>query len=703
MTRLLLLTLALFSTAVSAQSWEWLNPTPNGNSLSDIEAIGGGTYYVAGDAGTFAVLNSGATELSLRTRFASSSDAYLAFADPNAGWVATGDGNIYRTTDAGQSWGLQYESDRFAFFDASATDAQAAWAVGNASFTDRLVVRTADGGQTWAQVDYPRRDGAAFDGAFYIRAFDAQTAVVVDYSNTVYRTTNGGTTWDSTHVSVVPAAGYYEGAFFLDTDRGWIVGPNQTIAATTDGGRTWVRQIGAADSTDDGRHYFTEVAFADAQTGWATTFDCLYRTADGGTTWTPDCAALLPGRDQGALLTLGGEGFVIESGTLLRSTDGGDTFDDLTPGYRETLRSAAFLSDTQAWAVSTSGDVLRTTDGWNSFEVAYSDPTASFLDLAVADAQTGWAVGPGGAIRATTDGGSTWTPQTSGVAVTLSSVAALSPTSAVAVGNGGTILATTDGGGTWSPRTSGVTANLAAVHFADAQHGWTVGRSGTILATADGGMTWVAQNSGVLTSLRGVFFPTASTGYALLADGVLGTTDGGTTWALQPTPPEAAFLSSVFFLDDQTGWAGGLGTLIATTDGGATWELVPDYPFGGFAYDLYFASAGEGWVFGANGTVLGYSDASTAAEPGAPSAARLAVYPNPSAEAATLALALTAPDEVTVTVHDALGRAVAWQTLALAAGEHRLALPAGLAPGVYVVTATTDGEHLGMARMTVIR
>jgi photosystem II stability/assembly factor-like uncharacterized protein len=706
MTRLLLLLALVFAASgARAQTWEFLSPTPTGNSFSDIQAVGDGTYYLAGDSGTFVVL-SGEDDLALGGRFESTGDAYLAFADPAVGWVATGDGKIFRTDDAGQSWTLQYESDRFALVDISATDAQSAWAIGRASFSDHLVLRTTDGGQTWAEVSYPRRDVAGSVGGFYIRAFDAQTAVAVDYTETVYRTSDGGATWDSTHV---PAAALSttvtEGAFFLDPDRGWIVGPNQTIAATTDGGQTWARQLGSADSTNEARGYLTEVGFADAQTGWATSFGCLYRTSDGGATWTPTCDGVGRSRDYGLLLEPGGTGFVLEYDELLRSTDGGDTFDNLLTGYRESIQNAAFFSDAEALAVTSSGDVLRTEDGWESFDVAFSDPSALFHSVDVADGGRGWAVGNGGAIRATADGGDTWTTQASGVADNLLGVAALSATAAVAVGNGGTVVATTDGGATWTPQESGVAVDLYGVHFVDGDRGWAVGAEGTILATADGSTTWSAQDSGVLNDIGGVHFLTATTGFAYIAfpGNILGTTDGGATWTIQSVPPETIFLSSLFFLDEQTGWAGGFGFLIHTTNGGGTWSAVAAYPYGGSASDIYFASVGEGWVFGDNGTVLGFSREATSAGAAPGDRARLAVFPNPTAGPATLAFGLDASAEVELTVHDALGRAVARQRVGLGAGEHRVALPAGLAPGLYVVVASAGGERLGTTRFTVVR
>ncbi len=97
----------------------------------------------------------------------------------------------------------------------------------------------------------------------------------------------------------------------------------------------------------------------------------------------------------------------------------------------------------------------------------------------------------------------------------------------------------------------------------------------------------------------------------------------------------------------------------------------------------------------------------TASEEGTAEASEsssLAVYPNPSAGALTVALTLPEAAEMSVAVFDVLGREVAvLHGGRLAAGKHRLAFDAArLVPGVYVVRAAGDGVRAERV-FTVVR
>jgi len=116
------------------------------------------------------------------------------------------------------------------------------------------------------------------------------------------RTDDAGATWrDITPGGLPPAA--VEAAHFLDLKRGWAVvaapsldGPANAVVKTIDGGVSW--ESVALPENDDDRAAWSGVAyvfFLDARHGWVVTkhlsssafnFGTIFRTADGGNTWS---------------------------------------------------------------------------------------------------------------------------------------------------------------------------------------------------------------------------------------------------------------------------------------------------------------------------------------------------------------------------------------------------------------------------------
>ncbi|WP_412068537.1 LVIVD repeat-containing protein [Rubrivirga sp. IMCC43871] len=101
--------------------------------------------------------------------------------------------------------------------------------------------------------------------------------------------------------------------------------------------------------------------------------------------------------------------------------------------------------------------------------------------------------------------------------------------------------------------------------------------------------------------------------------------------------------------------------------------------------------------------VVRLEEAAVAVEAEAPASAGLRAFPNPTAGRVTLAYALVAPARAEAVVVDVLGREVLRQPVDGAAGAHRVALAADLAPGRYVARLLVDGTARGTASLTVVR
>jgi photosystem II stability/assembly factor-like uncharacterized protein len=226
---------------------------------------------------------------------------------------------IYKTSDAGMTWQLQFQNEEpEAFFDAMAFwDAMAGVAVSD-SVDGRFVVRiTEDGGETWRAVPADRLPPAQA-GEGYFAASGTNVAVFgsrhvwlgtgATERARVLRSTDRGRTWAVADTAL--ASGRTSGIYsisFRDAEHGVVVGGDyareeaalDNVAVTSDGGTTWtlVRDRGLSGF----RSVVTHVP------GTASTWLALGPSGgdvstDDGRTWSPiggpgyDTFSFAPGR-----------------------------------------------------------------------------------------------------------------------------------------------------------------------------------------------------------------------------------------------------------------------------------------------------------------------------------------------------------------------------------------------------------------------
>lgn len=386
------------------------------------------------------------------------------------------------------------------------------------------------------------------------------------------------------------------------------------------------------------------------------------------------------------------------------------------------------------------GTVLRTRDGGDTWEKLDFWRFSTIQDIQFLNADTGFVVGHdwgNGYIFKTTDGGDTWTQQTT--PSPLSSIFMTSDSTGLAAGRHGAIYRTDDGGETWVLKESGTDLWLGNVYFLDATTAVVAGgrrdspgrrfgitTEGIILRTTDGGETWsVARGEeegdpGWLEIL-GFSFVDAMTGFAVAgaccfrrggASYLLRTTDGGQTWSPPELIPGGRGLHKILFLDASTGYlvGGGVdpgtgGLIFYTTDGGQTWtqkESGTTNWLGG----IFFTDAGTGFITEGDGWILRKKATGVAVEADeTPGAFHLRQnYPNPFTEHTTIAFVMDRPGQAYLQILDMLGREVATLVSGyLPAGQHKRRWEAGgLANGVYVYRLQT-GSSIATRKLVLLR
>ena len=264
----------------------------------------------------------------------------------------------------------------------------------------------------------------------------------------------------------------------------------------------------------------------------------------------------------------------------------------------------SFADQQHGWAVGDSGRIITTSDGGDTWNAQESGTTHYLRCVRFVTQQKGWIAGGGSAIGATTDGGASWTWKYSSADPDRDFMAMSFPDerNGWIADNFGRILHTTDGGESWTDQSSGSSRAITSIQFLDAREGWATGISRVVLHTTDGGNTWTAESldsledgSGGATHFQDIcvvnralgFIATAcipSGAYYHMPPPVVCTTNAGETWSCRATPEQYALLT-IAFLDGHNGWAAGYSGVVYTNDGGANWSYQLQPP-GGIFVDL---------------------------------------------------------------------------------------------------------------------
>lgn len=266
------------------------------------------------------------------------------------------------------------------------------------------------------------------------------------------------------------------------------------------------------------------------------------------------------------------------------------------------------VSNQIGYAVGWAGTILKTSDGGQNWNQIKSGKLENFYSLTFLNPDTGLVVGAKGVIIKTKNGGFTWDTIYSGGAPTFYDILAINSLTFIAVGANGTIIKTTDGGSNWAACNSGTSSTLYAVSFASAVGGFAVGDNGTILVTSDGGLNWDAVSSGLANRFYDVVyngtnvFVTGSSTSPSSPGTIWRSLDNGINWT-RNNINSASYFSSIKFLSETIGYAtcygvnNVLSNIAKTTDGGLTWSLINNgvsYALNSISFSNQFLGAAVG-------------------------------------------------------------------------------------------------------------
>jgi photosystem II stability/assembly factor-like uncharacterized protein len=399
----------------------------------------------------------------------------IQFFDAQNGWVIGGD-DFWFTTDGGLVWTRSVVPAGTWAYGARFFDRQNGVAVGEYG----NIVRTQDGGQTWQTI----RPVGTGQRLWDVEYANATTLFLVGDNGGISRSTNGGTNWRSIQSGGAAVTHAFDS---VDARHAWAGQDAGEIVYTTNGGVQWVR---ATVSGFDEFGFLMGVAFADRSIGWAGggndffggTLGMVARTTNGGRTWqrqlqVPEFTFLgLEAVGTQTAFAVGAFPF-IGGGLVMRTTNGGASWQNVSPdgaGYRDVF----FIDATTGWIVGSG--IQKTTDGGASWTRQLGGAEVDAISFA--DPANGWATGFNNLVLHTTDGGATWTPQQVGAppVTAITGVTAVDAATAWVAGWSGFVAVTRDGGETWRrERIAGAEGvDFEDGHFLGAQRGWVGGNIG---------------------------------------------------------------------------------------------------------------------------------------------------------------------------------------------------------------------------------
>ena len=266
---------------------------------------------------------------------------------------------------------------------------------------------------------------------------------------------------------------------------------------------------------------------------------------------------------------------------------------------------------------------------------------------------------------------------------------------------------------------------LAEVRLTSGAPRMVAGVQNGLAFSDDGGASWTRSNVWGPFRYWGNGFavvPGAAgdTVYAAVRDFGLGypvvfaSSDGGATWEERHRFPVMSAFAEIVASPDGALYVGigrdraqeGDHVIQRSTDGGRTWAGYDAGHDGQGVNQMKLDTSGRLLVTGGSGVWRTAVPVYATAEMPAPEVSAVLavrVFPNPTGGAVAVALALAASERVTVHVYDVQGREVAVVHDGAASDGQRFVVPAGLAPGAYIVRAVTASGARASAGLTVVR
>ena len=687
----------VFQLSIIGQTqWQWQNPLPQGNYLTDICFVDTLNGYSCGYLGTILKTTNGGKNWDKMRTNTDTLLSRLSFPNLQNGWaMGYYNSSIYRTTDAGENWVPLDTITNSSMNDLEMVDDSIGYACG----PDSKIFKTTNGGVTWTSSETP----------FYISSLNSIDFVsdsigyCVGKSLYLLKTTNGGESWKYLSMPISSSNFNINFVHFKTEYFGYVAGYADNkglILITTDGGNSWTGWVS--------ENPIIKAYFENPSIGWIveTNGNVLY-TTDGAKNWTEllqKCSNLF-------FLNEKYSWAISNRNNILYSKTGWHNYVTQTKSASHEKLNDIAIGDSSNIFVCGNKEILGTKDGGKSWNVLLVDSSAEFSAIKLKNNNEIWTVS-GGNITYSLDDGKSWSEIK--LDTYLDDIFFLNSSTGYAVGGNltaGRIFETTDGGNTWSSLDSlnghSSTNYINNIVFANDSIGWMT-TTGGIFKIEEGGNNWKNVKSGDYTALAAF----NNSVWASYDNQIVFSNNSGSTWndvVVYKFNNGYAPIMSIDFINENFGVISTAdGRVFRTTDGGFNWDEGKRIS-GSSINRIKYINENEGWAVGDNGSILYYGNLTTDIKNNlliaTPNYFKLFQnYPNPFNPTTTISYELPKGSNVQIIIYNILGKKIkelvsSYQN----PGKHSVIWNANdFASGIYFYTIRA-GKYIDTKKLVLLK
>lgn len=346
-------------------------------------------------------------------------------------------------------------------------------------------------------------------------------------------------------------------------------------------------------------------------------------------------------------------------------------------GTTENLKDVYCIDANNVIVVGNGGTILKTTDGGTTWEHKVSGTTSDLRKVQFLTTTIGYAVGTNGTLLKTVDQGENWLNIDLGINTYLSGLTCLSENVFFISGSNGLVMKTTNGGITFEEKSITINQNVADIQFLNEQIGYSlVGFPDDLMSdkilykTTDGGNSWTILLNDPVDAF---YFMSENIGFINIVNiGIHKTIDGGSNFT--NIGFSNLFEAAIFAINENLVWSVGATPALCycTFSCISKRELLPDsnyqqidscneipdllFPF----ESIYFANETTGFIVGINGKILKNSNGinENLNTNIFSKKQNLTIYPNPAKSQITVSLTEITTQSFEIEITNMLGKKV---------------------------------------------